>query len=114
MQFNYHRPFSLLYLGSKMHMFCCCRVVSPDLHTHLPVVEYLGNLSSGLICAITTQAARTECERHAIRALNRGHSSISIGCAASIVPQAHSVLNIFLHNKDVKHVYTYLQCTRIQ
>ena len=64
------------------------------------------NLSPGLVCAITAQAARAEGKRHAIRALNCGHASISIGCAASVVPQAHSIFNIFLRNKDVKHVYS--------
>lgn len=88
-------------------MFYHFKTVPLPLHTHLPIVEYLWNLSSGLVRAVTTQAAGAERKRHTIRALNRGHSSISIGCAAPIVPQAYSIFNILLHDKDVRHVYIY-------
>lgn len=104
-QHNYNYEFSIFYLGNKLYMSYHLKIVPLLLHTHSPIVEYLWNLSSGLVCAITTQAACAECECHAIRALNGGHSSISVGCTASIVPQAHSIFNIFLHNQDIKHVY---------
>lgn len=71
---------------------------------HTPIVQYLWNLSSGLVCAITAQAACAEGKSHPIWALNGGHSSISIGCTTSIVPQTHSILNIFLQDGDIKHV----------
>ena len=80
-------------------MFYYFKIVTLLVYTHLPIVKYLWNLSSGLVCAITTQAARAECKGHAIRALNCGHSSVSIGRSAAIVPQAHSIFNIFLHNE---------------
>lgn len=105
--YNLIIPTHLAFFNLVVNYICS----SPSLYTHLPIVEYLWNLSPGLICAITTQAACAECKCHTIRALNSGHASISIGCTASVVSQAHGIFNIFLHNKDVKHVYNYSQCT---
>lgn len=70
--------------------------------THKPVIKNLWNLSACLVCAVTAQTTCTKGKRYTIWTLNCGHSSISIGSPASIIPQTNCVFHIFLKKERQK------------
>ena len=53
-------------------------------------------MSAGLVGAVAAQAAGAEGEGHAVGALHCRHAAVPVGRAASVVTQAHGVLDPLL------------------
>ena len=81
-------PFSILVFGI---------VLSTGTYPYnLPVIEYLGHLTTGVVCTVGAQRARTEGKRRPIRAFDLGKTSVAIECTGTFVLHTDGIFHVFL------------------